>query len=180
MKKICLCILTVVVAFLVYMNVNAEVNYIEIPEAAIRVRVIANSNSIYDQSMKMKVEEYIEKTISPMLVDVDSVDDARKIISSQTSILEEEIAELFEENGYEEEFVIHFGDNYFPEKEYKGTYYEAGAYESLVVSIGEGEGDNWWCVLFPPLCLLEASESDTDEVQYRFFVQEMLDKIFQS
>ena len=180
MKKTILFILTVIVALLVYMNVNAEVNYIEIPEAAIRVRVIANSNQIHDQSMKMKVKEYIEKTVSPLLIDAGSVEAARGIIDSQINSLEQGIKELFEENGYDQKFLIHFGDNYFPEKEYKGTHYEAGAYESLVVTIGEGEGDNWWCVLFPPLCLLEASESDTDDVQYRFFVQEMLDKIFQS
>lgn len=168
---------TVIVAILVYVNVNAD--EIVIPEAAIRVRVIAHSNTIYDQSMKMKVKAYIEKSISPMLVDVETVEEAREIIQNELENLNAGIEDLFLENGYDQEFLIHFGDNYFPEKDYKGVHYEAGAYESLVVTIGEGQGDNWWCVLFPPLCLLEAEETDTNDVQYRFFVQEMIDRIFE-
>lgn len=178
MKKIILIVITVVVALLVYINVNAEVDEIVIPEAAIRVRVIANSNSIHDQSMKMKVKEYIEKSISPLLIDVESVEEARTIISNHLNQLEQEIEVLFSNNNYNQDFLIHFGDNYFPEKDYKGIHYEAGAYESLVVTIGEGEGDNWWCVLFPPLCLLEASDNDTSDVEYQFFVTKMLEKIF--
>ena len=178
MKKLILIILTVIVAFLVYVNVNADVGEIVIPEAAIRVRVIANSNSIDDQSMKMKVKAMIEKNISPLLIGVDNVEDARTIIRDNLNILENDIEAFFVNEDYDKDFVINFGDNYFPEKDYRGVYYEEGEYESLVVTIGEGVGDNWWCVLFPPLCLLEASESDVDDTEYQFFVAEMLEKIF--
>ena len=56
--------------------------------------------------------------------------------------------------------------------------YPAGYYESLVVTLGSGAGDNWWCVLFPPLCLLEAEETNTDDIEYKSFVQEMIEKYF--
>ncbi len=177
MKKIIFIVITVMVAIFVYINVNAD--EIVIPSSAIRVRVIANSNTIYDQSMKMKVKEYVESYLYPKLIDVDNIEEARKIIQNSQEEMSQGIDKLFQENDYDRNFVINFGDNYFPSKEYKGVRYEAGEYESLVISIGEGNGDNWWCVLFPPLCLLEASENeDTDGVEYRFFVQEMLDKIF--
>ena len=178
MKKLILIILTVIVAFLVYVNVNAEVGEIVIPEAAIRVRVIANSNSIDDQSMKMKVKAMIEKNISPLLVGVDNVEDARTIIRDNLDSLESDIEAFFINEDYDKDFVVNFGDNYFPEKDYRGVHYDEGKYESLVVTIGEGSGDNWWCVLFPPLCLLEADESDVDDTEYQFFVAEMLGKIF--
>ena len=178
MKKLILIILTVIVAFLVYVNVNADVGEIVIPEAAIRVRVIANSNSIDDQSMKMKVKAMIEKNISPLLVGVDNVEDARTIIRDNLDILESDIEAFFVNEDYDKDFIINFGDNYFPEKDYRGVHYDEGEYESLVVTIGEGVGDNWWCVLFPPLCLLEASESEVDDTEYQFFVAEMLEKIF--
>ena len=74
------------------------------------------------------------------------------------------------------DFKINYGTNYFPEKIYKGVKYEAGEYESMVVKIGSGSGDNYWCVLFPPLCLMEAEE--TDDVEYKFFIKEIIDKIF--
>lgn len=178
MKKFIIILLTVVVAFLVYVNVNAEVGEIIIPEAAIRVRVIANSNSIHDQSMKMKVKAMIEQSISPVLMDVDNVEDARNVINEHIEQLENDIKVLFFDNEYNENFRVNFGDNYFPEKDYRGVHYDEGEYESLVVTIGEGEGDNWWCVLFPPLCLLESEESDVEDVEYQFFVTKMLDKIF--
>ena len=120
----------------------------------------------------------IDKTISPMLIDVDNVEDARTIINGQLKQLEIDVEALFADNEYDKDIMINFGDNYFPEKDYKGVHYDEGAYESLVVTIGEGEGDNWWCVLFPPLCLLEAEDSDTSDVEYQFFVTKMLDKIF--
>lgn len=176
MKKIIFVVITIMVAILVYVNVNAD--EIVIPESAIRVRVIADSNTIVDQSMKMKVKELVDKTISSALIDVDNVNDARDVINSNIEQLENEIKLLFKDNGYDKDFIIHFGDNYFPEKDYKGIHYQAGAYESLVVTIGEGEGDNWWCVLFPPLCLLEAEENEAGEAEYQFFVKKMLDKIF--
>ena len=179
MKKIILIGIVVLLSILLYVNVNADVSEIVIPEAAIRVRVIANSNSIYDQSMKMKVKKYIETTLSPKLIDIDDVDMAREVIEEEISLLESNIESLFSDEGYNKEFMINFGDNYFPEKDYRGVHYDAGDYESLVVTIGEGEGDNWWCVLFPPLCLLEASENETGDVEYQFFVTKMLEKIFE-
>ena len=127
----------------------------------------------------MEVKEIIDKTISPMLIDVDNVEDARTIINGQLKQLEIDVEALFADNEYDKDIMINFGDNYFPEKDYKGVHYDEGAYESLVVTIGEGVGDNWWCVLFPPLCLLEAEDSDTSDVEYQFFVMKMLDKIFE-
>ena len=178
MRKLILFILTVIIAFFVYVNVNADIGEIVIPEAAIRVRVIANSNTIDDQSMKMKVKALIEKNISPLLVEIDNVEDARTIIRENINKLENDIEVFFDNENYNKDFIVNFGDNYFPEKNYKGVHYDEGSYESLVVTIGQGSGDNWWCVLFPPLCLLEAYESDVDDTEYQFFVKEMLDKIF--
>ena len=179
MKKLILFSILLILFAILYVNVNAEVDEIVIPEAAIRVRVIADSNTVYDQSMKMKVKKYIETSLSPMLVHIDNVSDARDIISDNIDNLNENIEKIFKEEGYNKDFVINFGNNYFPEKDYKGVHYDEGNYESLVVTIGEGKGDNWWCVLFPPLCLLEASENETGDVEYQFFVAKMLDKIFE-
>ena len=178
MKRFLILGLLIVAFIVLYVNVNAEVDEIVIPEAAIRVRVIANSNQIHDQNMKMKVKKYIETSISPTLLNVRDVNEARGVIKNSLSDLDSGIKELFSDNLYDKDFVIHFGDNYFPEKDYRGVHYDEGEYESLVVTIGEGVGDNWWCVLFPPLCLLEASESEVDDTEYQFFVAEMLGKIF--
>jgi len=118
----------------------------------------------------------MEENISILLKDENNIEDARTIIKDNIVNLETGINNLLEKEKYDLGFTINYGYNYFPEKEYKGITYKSGEYESVVVKLGEGNGCNWWCVLFPPLCLLEAEESD--EVEYKFFVQELLDKIF--
>ena len=76
---------------------------------------------------------------------------------------------------YNIQYSISYGKNYFPNKEYNGVIYEEGEYESLVISLGESQGDNWWCVLFPPLCLIDEEQ---DEVEYTTFIKELIDKYF--
>lgn len=157
---------------------KAEASEVQIPANAIRIRVIPNSNSIYDQEIKNKVKKTLENSTYSLLENVNSIDEARNIIEENLANIELSIqATLLEEN-YEEGYKINFGENYFPEKTYKEIVYEEGEYESIVVTLGKGAGDNWWCVLFPPLCLLEAEESEAEDTEYTFFVKELLDKYF--
>ncbi len=146
--------------------------YEMIPKEAIRIRVIGNSNTKIDQEEKKKVKEVLENYYYPKLQEVKGIEEARTTIQSSIPEVESLVKQTFPQT----EFTINFGKNYFPEKEYKGVLYEEGLYESLVVTLGEGEGKNWWCVLFPPLCLLENETGE--EVEYRSFVKDMIDKYF--
>lgn len=161
---------------IIYLISNYTVGAIKIPDEAIRIRVIANSNSDYDQQMKLKVSNDVQKEIYTLLKNVEDIEVARRIIKGNINELDNSVRTTLLKNNYNMSYNINFGQNYFPEKEFKGITYEEGYYESVVVSLGEGKGDNWWCVLFPPLCLLEAEESD--EVEYKFFVQELIEKHF--
>ena len=71
------------------------------------------------------------------------------------------------------DYQINFGTNYFPRKTYKGVIYEAGNYESLVITLGKGLGENWWCILYPPLCLIDENTT-TSDVEYRLIIQDIL------
>ena len=79
-------------------------------------------------------------------------------------------------NKYNVKYEILYGNNFFPNKEYKGIKYNEGYYESLVIKLGSALGDNWWCVLFPPLCKLDQDKSLTDK-EYRIFVFDLINKI---
>ena len=142
MRKLLLVIFTIIVALLVYINVNAS--EITIPSSAIRVRVIANSSTLEDQMMKLKVKKYLEDYLAVKMLEIDDLEIARATINNELDTINKDIKEMFEENNYNKDIIIHFGDNYFPEKEYKGVTYKSGIYESLVITIGEGQGDNWW------------------------------------
>lgn len=141
----------------------------------IRIRVLANSNTEHDQKVKENVSNDLKSTMYHMLKDKKNMSDARNTIVNNINNIES----LIEKNLINEEYSynLNYGYNYFPEKEYNGKTYEEGEYESLLVTLGKGEGDNWWCILFPPLCLLEAEESD-EEVEYSFFLEELIYNIF--
>lgn len=170
MKKISIVLLIVII--LIVSNTKASANII--PNEAIRFRVIANSNSDYDQGIKMLVKDSVEKKLYNLLKDTKGIDNAREIINANIDDIDNVVNKTLKDNNYNEGYNVNFGMNYFPEKEYKGITYDEGYYESLVITLGKGEGNNWWCVLFPPLCLLEAEESD--EVEYKFFIKELIDK----
>lgn len=142
-----------------------------IPTDAIRIRVLANSDSDSDQNAKKKVKEELEDYLYSVLIDVDNVTEATKIIESNLPQLKSIIESVFSGD-----YTINYGMNYFPEKEYKGIVYEEGYYNSLVVSLGEGLGQNWWCILFPPLCLLEGDTMS--DVEYRSIVGDLIAKYF--
>ena len=174
MKKLIIVLLTVLSIYLVYNEVKADT--IIIPDTSIRLRVIPNSNSASDQAMKKKVKEYLETNTYNLLKNTTSIEDARSVIEANLTGIESDIKNIFEEKEYDQTFKLKYGLNYFPEKEFKGVIYPEGYYESLVVEIGEAKGDNWWCVLFPPLCMMEAEEQE--EVQYKSWVKEVISKIF--
>lgn len=112
----------------------------------------------------------MKKELYSLLKDVSSIEEARDIIQNNLERLN-----IVIDDTTDEDYLVSFGNNYFPRKVYKGVVYEEGLYESLTITLGSGVGNNWWCVLFPPLCLLDGNE-DTEDVEYQFFVKELLDE----
>ena len=173
MKKILL-ILGIISLLYIGFNFKEEENII--PNEAIRFRVVANSNTIYDQNIKIQVRNTVQNEIFKLIKDSKSIDETRSILEEHQKELYDIISNKLKELNYDNNFTLNYGYNYFPKKKYKGITYKAGEYESLVVTLGSGEGDNFWCVLFPPLCLLESEESNSSDVDYRFFVKDIIDK----
>ena len=140
-----------------------------IPDNAIRFRVIANSDTKFDQELKMTIKNEVEKELYKIIANVDNIDEAREIINNNL----EQIDNIVKK--YNVTYDISFGNNFFPEKEYKGVKYQAGNYESLVIKLGSGEGQNWWCVLFPPLCLLDENKN-LENAEYELYASKIINK----
>ena len=174
MKKGVITFILIILTYIIIGNVIAEKDII--PDDAIRIRVIANSNSEYDQEIKTKVKETVEHDMYNMLKYTTDLEEARKIIKNNLNNVQNNIYTLLQSEQYLLPFDVNFGLNYFPQKEFKGITYNEGYYESVVVTLGEGLGDNWWCVLFPPLCMIEAEQST--DVEYTTVVKEVIDKYF--
>lgn len=176
MKKTIFMIFGIIISYILIGNVVSANNII--PDDAIRIRVIANSNSAYDQQIKNKVKDTLEHDMYNILKNTTDLAEARNLIRNNLDNVEKNIDKTLQEVEYKLPFKINFGLNYFPQKEYKGIIYKEGYYESVVVTLGEGLGDNWWCVLFPPLCMLEAEETNTTDVEYTTLVKTIIDKYF--
>lgn len=157
--------MSVVVGILVYQKSDDII----IPSDAIRVRIIANSNNIGDLYAKKQIKNEIKDDLYNLVKDAKDSSEARVIISSNL----EKITKMI--SARTDDFKISYGKNYFPKKTYKGVIYEEGHYDSLVITLGEGMGDNWWCVLYPPLCLIEDNDNTTN-VEYRSYVMDVLNK----
>ena len=165
MKKIIFGLFILVVSISIFKGNSQK---IVIPKEAIRFRIIANSNSIEDQKEKISIRKDLEPVLNTILTNANSLNETKSLIDQNMPSIKDIIAK------HNVNYNINFGQNYFPQKEYKGLSYAAGYYESLVVTLGDGLGDNWWCVLFPPLCLLEAEEDKYDEYTYTTYIQELL------
>lgn len=173
MKKIII-VLCLVTAFLIYKETKEET--IIIPNSSIRLRVIPNSNSVLDQNIKTKVKEYLEENTYELLRNQSDIEEARITIKENIPTIEEDIDKIFQEENYNMNYSVDYGYNFFPQKEYRGITYKEGYYESIVIKIGEAEGDNWWCVLFPNLCLIDLESSE--DVEYKSWIAETINKIF--
>ena len=167
-------IIIILLAMLGFHFLSMKGSALIIPNEAIRLRVLANSNSKEDQELKLKVRDELQLYMYELLKDTKGIDQAREKIKQNLDQIEDCVNRTLQKYDSAIKFQIDFGLNYFPDKEYKGVVYPAGEYESVLVTLGEGNGNNWWCVLFPPLCLMEAEESDT--VEYKSFFQELIEK----
>lgn len=172
MKK-CLLLFLIISIFYVFVS-DSIAKSLTIPNDAIRIRIIPNSNSEFDQSIKLSVKDKLEDRMYSLLKDVKDTSEARKIINNNLETVKSDVEGVLKDRKYDLGYDVKYGKNYFPPKEYKGVKYDEGYYESLLVTLGKGEGDNWWCVLFPPLCLIEGEENT--DVEYKSFIKEILKK----
>lgn len=177
MKKLFLIVMAFSIVLL--LSEKNQIEEIIIPNDSIRIRIVANSNSNDDQELKIKVKNSIQKQLGEMLKDTKNIEEVRNVLKDNLKDVEYTVSKVIEkENNVSDNFNINYGYNYFPNKIYKGIKYDEGYYESVVVSLGESKGENWWCVLFPPLCLMDEEEEKMEEVEYKSFIKEIIEKYF--
>jgi len=143
----------------------------ELADKMIRLHVIASSDSAEDQALKLEVRDLVLARLRPLLKGKDSVEEARAAIEEFLPRLEEDAKRFLESRGADSRVAVTLGREYYPTRTYDSFSLPAGEYDSLRVILGEGRGENWWCVVFPPLCVsvvqaeaAEISGLDLDDV----------------
>lgn len=151
----------VLVLFSVFVFISA-ISYVnavseDLSESVFRLHVIANSDSKEDQDLKYKVRDSILEYINNLAVDCSSKDEVIALVTEKQEVLHNIAKKVIKENGYNYNVNISIGNFEFPTKTYGDISFPAGNYDALRVEIGEAVGQNWWCVMFPPLCFVDVT-----------------------
>jgi stage II sporulation protein R len=136
-----------------------------IPDESIRIRVVAHSDSQAEQERKETVHQAIAKEINNWARTADSAEESRIIVGKNLKEIEK-VANAAA--GTQQSVHVTFGQEDFPVKQYGRFFYPPGTYESLVVTIGDGKGANWWCILYPALCFPEEQKEQKEETELKW------------
>lgn len=130
---------------------------IVIPDEAVRLRILANSDTQKDQALKRKIRDEVNKEITKWVESLESIEDARKVIKTHLPDVKKIAERVISEEKSNQSVKVEFGQVQFPTKLYGQFLYPAGEYEAVLITLGKGDGANWWCVLYPPLCFMDFS-----------------------
>lgn len=145
-----------------------------------RLHIVANSNSISDQQVKLTVRDAVLKATRNGIDQCKNAAEAEEYIQDNIGIILTTANNTLEENGFDYEATAQVGKFHFPDKSYKNVCYPEGDYQALRVTLGEGEGENWWCVMFPPLCITDISDIEEvpEDIEYKSLIAEFFEKLF--
>ncbi|EDS78267.1 stage II sporulation protein R [Clostridium massiliodielmoense] len=165
MKKVLAVMISLIIltgSVLVVSYIKADASQKSIANKLIRFHVIANSDSTEDQALKLKVRDNVLKYISPKLKKSKSIDQSREIIKENNAVINKIAKQTVEENGYTYTVKSKLSHENFPVKTYGNITLPQGNYEAYRIIIGNGQGHNWWCVMFPPLCFTDITKGDVE------------------
>lgn len=128
-----------------------------------RLHVIANSDSKEDQDLKYKVRDKLIEYMKSLTTNISSKEEVIKIANNHISDFESIAKEVITENGFDYDVKVEIGNFSFPTKQYGDISFPAGFYDALKVEIGSAKGQNWWCVMFPPLCFVDVTSGIVPE-----------------
>lgn len=129
----------------------------------LRLHIFANSDSKEDQEVKLKVRDAVIKCAQNIFSDSKNLNQAEETAKNNIEIFSRVASQTLYENGYEYSATAKIGDSNFETREYEEFTLPAGTYRSLIITLGEGKGENWWCVVFPSVCLTAAGEHSLNE-----------------
>ena len=158
--SIAIIILLVCLMALSFLPVHGEG---EVYDTVVRLHVLANSDTEEDQALKLQVRDAILTVTAPLVEGCTTQAEAMEVLNSHISDLEAAALAVIEAEGYDYPVTVLLGEEDYPTRTYESCAFPAGTYVSLRVCIGEAEGQNWWCCLFPPLCLSAATAKSDNE-----------------
>lgn len=174
MKKIFCFILCGAFIFLMLSNIVVENKPSNIEDQVIRFHILANSDSEQDQTLKLEVRDEVLKYMDPRLKNSKSIEESKKILQENNEKVKAIALNVIKEKGYNYTVKSGMVNENFPVKSYGDLIFPAGKYEAYKIIIGNGNGHNWWCVMFPPLCFVDITHGETSNKENETLVKNML------
>lgn len=140
----------------------------------VRIHIRANSNSEVDQNVKLVVRDAVVNYLTPLLANCASAADAKTVIGNNLDEVKKTSDEVLKKNGFSYVATVKLTEEKFPFRKYDGISFPEGVYDALIVELGEGTGNNWWCVCFPPLCFVP--DDGGENFQYKSKIVEIIKK----
>lgn len=145
-------------------------------DEVVRIHIRANSNNEFDQSVKLKVRDSVVEYITPLISECDNSEQVKGVLNDNLNNIEVVANKVLLENGCCYSSNAKIENEYFPTRVYEDVSFPASYYDSLILRLGDGVGDNWWCVAYPPLCFVDNGTSD--RVEYKSKLKEILSSLF--
>ena len=150
MRKICISFL--IVAIIILSGICLILPKDTVKTEYLRIHIRANSNAEIDQTVKYKVKDQVVIFLTPYIAECDTKQKAINMLSVRLKGVEEVANRVLEENGFDYKSKAKIKNEEFPTRVYSGVQLKKGFYDALIIELGDGKGDNWWCVVYPPLC----------------------------
>lgn len=150
MKKVCISFLIIAIIFL--SGIGVFINDATPQKEYLRIHIRANSNVAQEQSVKYKVKDAVVEYLTPFITQCDTKSKAETLISSRIKQIEKVCDSVLKQNGFSYTAKASVKNEKFPTRVYGKLELESGYYDALIIELGSGKGDNWWCVVYPPLC----------------------------
>lgn len=147
-------------------------------EQYLRIHIRANSNSRIDQNIKYTIKDDLVNYLTPLVSQCNSFDEVVDMIDDNINDMENLCDNVLTDNGFSYTSKITINEEYFPTRAYGEYVLESDFYDAIIVNLGEAKGDNWWCVVYPPLCFLNAKNVDKNNIVYKSKILELINKFF--
>lgn len=173
---------SLILLFLLFLYVSiSAISYVnavssDIEKSVFRLHVLANSDSEEDQNLKYEVRDNLIEYMNTLCIDVENREQAISLANLHLDDFKQIAEETVKENGYNYPVSVEIGNFSFPTKNYGDVSLPAGYYDALRVKIGEAKGQNWWCVMFPPLCFVNVSSGIVPEESKELMKEELNDE----
>lgn len=171
-RKICVIVflLILVIVGALILPQNQDYDYL-------RLHIRANSNMAVDQNVKYEIKNVVVEFLTPVFSNVKSKADAIQIVENNRIKLKNLCDKVLKENNFNYVSNVKINNEYFPTRHYQNTTLQSGFYDAVIIELGEADGDNWWCVMYPPLCFVNNFENNM-QIKYKSKILEWLSNLF--